>query len=88
MPQRGPGFSTQEVEVLLESVARYLPIGGTEWDAVLSEHETRFPTAGRTKDGLKRKFTGLYGTRIPTGDPHIPCDVRRAKELYEEGAGT
>jgi hypothetical protein len=32
-------------------------------------------------DGLKRKFNELHIKRIPTGDPHCPPAVRRAKQL-------
>lgn len=84
MPRRGAGFCRDEVDRLLTSIEEILPIGGTEWDAVLASHELYYPDAGRTRDGLKRKFYQLYGLRIPTGDPHIPPEVLRAKRLYEE----
>ena len=84
MPKRGIGFTVQEVDVLLTAIERFLPIGPYEWDRVLAEHESHFPEAGRTKESLKRKFTMLYKTRHPTGDPDIPEDVLRAKRVYEE----
>jgi hypothetical protein len=84
MPRRGAGFRRDEVDRLLTSIEEILPIGGTEWDAVLASHELYYPDAARTRDGLKRKFALLYSTRMPTGDPHIPPEVLRAKRLYEE----
>ena len=84
MPKRCIGFTVQEVDVLLTAIERFLPIGPYEWDRVLAEHESHFPEAGRTKESLKRKFTMLYKTRHPTGDPDIPEDVLRAKRVYEE----
>ena len=84
MPRRGPGFNRDEIERLLTSIESILPIGGYEWDAVVAQHELYFPDCGRSKDALKRKFSALYGTRIPTGDPTIPPDVLRAKRAYEE----
>lgn len=84
MPKRGAGFNPREVKVLLDSIGKYLPIGGTEWEAVFSEHVGHFPDTNRTKEGLKRKFQQLYTTRMPTGDPNISWDVLLAKQLYEE----
>jgi hypothetical protein len=73
-----------EVERLLTSIERILLIGPYEWDEVVSQHEMYFPDLDRSKDALKRKFSSLYSTRIPTGDPTIPPDVLRAKRAYEE----
>ena len=81
---RGLGFSTDETKALLRSIEKYLPIGGLEWDTVVSEHEVLFPVEQRTKEALKRKFAALHNKRIPTGDPHIPDSVRYAKRLIEE----
>jgi hypothetical protein len=81
---RGLGFSSDETKALLRSIEKYLPIGGLEWDTVVSEHEGLFPVEQRTKEALKRKFAALHNKRIPTGDPHIPESVRYAKRLIEE----
>ena len=35
-------------------------------------------------DSLRRKFAALYRKPIPTGDPHIPVDVLRAKRIRGE----
>jgi hypothetical protein len=78
------GFSTNETKALLRSIEKYLPIGGLEWDTVVSEHEGLFPLEQRTKVALKRKFAALHNKRIPTGDPHIPDTVCFAKRLIEE----
>lgn len=84
-PRRGLGFTPHEVQVLLTSIEKILPIGMIEWDAVLFEHERQFPEgACRTREGLKRKFASLYKLQMPTGDPNIPPDVLRAKKLYQE----
>ena len=37
----------------------------------------------RNKESLKRKFRTLFITKIPTGDPNCPPEIRRAKNLYE-----
>ncbi|KAG9404772.1 hypothetical protein AC1031_004977 [Aphanomyces cochlioides] len=58
-----------------------LPLCTTEWESVLGLHELRYPGQGRTVDSIKRKFSSLYRRQIPTGDPHIPPEVRKAKSI-------
>ena len=84
MPRRGPGFMRDEVERLLTSIERLLPMGPYEWDEVVSQHEMYFPDLDRSRDALKRKFSSLYSTCLPTGGATIPPDVLRAKRAYEE----
>ena len=40
----------------------------------------------RNVNSLKRTFSGLYRDPIPTGDPHIPAGVQRAKHIRAEMA--
>ncbi len=44
-------------------------------------HRRNFPIEDRTRESLKRKFQELYRSKIPTGDPSMPNDVRRAKMI-------
>jgi hypothetical protein len=37
----------------------------------------------RSKEALQQKFNKLRNTKIPTGDPHCPSDVRFAKRLAQ-----
>lgn len=53
----------------------------TQWESVVEVHSARYPDKGRTVDGLKRKFKELHIKRVPTGDPHCPPVVCRAKQL-------
>ena len=71
------------MKALLRSIEKYLPIGGLEWDTVVSEHKGLFPLEQRTKEALKRKFAALHNKRMGTGDPHIPDSVRYAKRIIE-----
>lgn len=84
MPKRGVGFNANEISILLDAVEEYLPIGQNDWEMVERMHSCYYPQSGRTKESLKRKFIQLYLTKIPTGDPKCPDDVRRAKHLLEE----
>ena len=84
MPKRGIGFNANEISILLDAVEEYLPIGQNDWEMVERMHGRYFPQAGRTRESLKRKFIQLYGTKIPTGDPKCPDDIKRAKYLFEE----
>jgi hypothetical protein len=78
---RGANFSREELDSFLDSVEDILPLSTTQWESVLEIHSARYPDKGRTVDSLKRKFKELHIKRIPTGDPHCPPAVRRAKQL-------
>lgn len=47
----------------------------------MRKHQAQFPQQDRTVDSLKRKFAVLHRKRIPTGDPAMPEDTRRAKHI-------
>ena len=66
---------------LLASIRSHLPISGDEWRAVQQEHLTAYPDADRTVDSLRRKFSSLHRSRVPTGDPNCPAEVREAKRI-------
>jgi hypothetical protein len=72
---RGVNFSREELDSFLDSVEDILPLSTTQWESVVETHSARYP------DSLKRKFKELHIKRIPTGDPHCPPAVRRAKQL-------
>ena len=78
---RGANFSREELDSFLDSVEEILPLSTTQWESVVEIHSARYPDKGRTVDSLKRKFKELHIKRIPTGDPHCPPAVRRAKHL-------
>jgi hypothetical protein len=42
---------------------------------------TFHPDQNHTGDQLKKKFNKLSKTRMGTGDPTMPYDVRKAKEI-------
>jgi hypothetical protein len=83
-PRRGAGFGRDEVSCFLDAIEKHLPISPNEWDMVEIHHAKYYPDSARTKDSLKRKFLTLHRTKIPTGDPNCPIEVRRAKRIYEE----
>jgi hypothetical protein len=78
---RGAIFLREELDSFLDSVEEILPLSTTQWESVVEIHSSRYPDKGRTVDSLKRKFKELHIKRIPTGDPHCPPAVRRAKHL-------
>ncbi len=79
--KRGSGYSQVEINSLFDLLEMHLPISSMEWERVEALHEINFPAEDRTRESLKRKFQDLYCTKIPTGNPFIPNDVRRAKEI-------
>jgi hypothetical protein len=44
----------------------------------------RFPNTDHDIDGLRRKFNTLASKKIPTGDPFIPPDVKKAKKIRND----
>lgn len=78
---RGAGFSQPEVEVLLNVLENELPLCQEEWQVVFEKHRKSFPKANRTLDSLKRKFNALARVKMPTGDPNMPADVKKAKRI-------
>ena len=78
---RGSNFSREELDSFLDTVEGILPMSTTQWESVVEVHSARYPDKGRTVDGLKRKLKELHIKRVPTGDPHCPPAVRRAKQL-------
>jgi hypothetical protein len=82
--KRGVGFSQKELDSLLDAIEEILPIGSQEWEAVERQHRSMYPESDRNQEALKRKFGKLYLKKIPTGDPHCPPEVIRAKRIYDE----
>lgn len=68
-----------EVDSLLKKLQEIQLIGSEEWEMVTEEHNRIFPLSNRKIDSLRRKFTMLQRKKIPTGDPRMPPDERRAK---------
>lgn len=81
---KGPNFSIQETNLLLDCVEDILPMGGDQWERLAMDYKRRAgPHATvRDADGLKLKFKRLRLTKKPTGDPNCPPEVRRAKSLF------
>ena len=69
---------------MLESIRSVLSIGGTEWGTVENLHLQEWPEIKRSKDSLRRKFSSLYRTKMPTGNPACPPLVRLAKQVQGE----
>ena len=62
--RRGPTYSTQEVDHLLEALREHLPIGPEEWDVVASEHIRTWGENGRDTTSLRRKFNQLVNQKM------------------------
>jgi len=78
---RGTGaknYCPEEDATLVDLAQKILPIGADEWEEVAILFNTRHET-GRTSDSLRKRFTKLFTTKKPTGDPDCPPVVRAAK---------
>jgi hypothetical protein len=74
-------FTTEEKLFFLNIMKDILPTDGNEWDEVLHRHNEKFASMNRDVPKLRRKFAALYRVKIPSGDPHMPDDVRLAKHV-------
>ena len=77
---RGLGYTDIELQALLDIVEEVLPRSPNEWEEVSRRHIENYP--GRTLDSIRRKFNALANHKKPTGDPHCPPTVRRAKRIF------
>jgi hypothetical protein len=84
MGKRGTAISQNEMSHILDVIEDILPIGGAEWELVERRHNAAFPDKMRNKDTIKKKFNTLKDTQPSTGDPHIPEDVQRAKDIFQD----
>jgi hypothetical protein len=58
-----------------------LPFGDAEWQVVVNLHNNNLGLTC-SKEALQQKFNKLQNTKIPTGDPHCPSDVRFAPRKW------
>ena len=77
----GSGIHCKEIDYLLDLIEKIQPLCRDEWEMVAAEHKKEFGDKQRTTDSLKKKFASLYRRKMPTDDPRMPEDVRRAKHL-------
>ena len=75
---RGSGFTSAETEAMLGTVERLLPLFLNEWKAVLAEHNKLFRDQMRNVDSLKRNFATSHRKKMPTEDPLMREEVRKA----------
>jgi hypothetical protein len=85
---KGCNFDDEEVFNFLEHVEKEQPLSLTEWGVVAAKHAVRFGARERDGESLRRKFNLLANKRMPTGDPNIPWDVKEAKRIRWQMAGT
>jgi hypothetical protein len=63
-------------------VEAIIPIGNPDWEKILNDHASHYPTKDCTTESLKWKFQELARTKITTGDPNMPHHIRKAKHIY------
>ena len=81
--KRGPTYSTEEVEYLLELVEEIVPISQMDWEQLAVRHNEVWTTQ-REYEGLRRKYKSLAESRMPTGDPNCPPLTMKAKATQQE----
>jgi len=71
----------KELKSLFDTMEKVLPIGLREWEVVLEQHNKIWSAKEREVRGLRQKFNRLNASKLPTGDPNCPWDVKWAKQL-------
>ncbi len=80
--KRGYRFALSKIDSLLKVIKAIIPIGNSDWDKILNDHASRYPTKDCTAKSLKRKFQELARAKIPTGDPNMPPHICKTKHIY------
>ena len=75
-------YSKAETNFALDCIEQIVPIGSEEWNQVVLLHATKYEKQKRNLQSIRRKFRDLYRMKIPTGNPHCPPEVRRAKRIH------
>ena len=69
---------------------KVLPRGANEWERVTNNYNVSRllgqlrSRPERDQDSCKAKYKTLKNVKKPTGDPHIPSNVKRTKEIQKE----
>ena len=81
--KKGMNFTRAETMCFLDLIeaADKFPLCMTAWDEIAEKHSEFFPLTERDGEGLRRKFNSLANKKMPTGDPRIPPEVKKAKDL-------
>ena len=79
--RRGSGFSQGELANLRDFLQENLPLGKDEWEKLSRWHQSTYPAQRRNADSLRRKFSAVCRTTVPTGAPTIPDDVLKTKQI-------
>lgn len=77
----GPRFTQLDVDSLLDVLKAHLPLCKDEWDYVMRKHNNAFRTNNCNINSIRQNSASLHRKEMPTGDPSMPSDVRRAKQI-------
>ncbi|KAI0635273.1 hypothetical protein C8Q77DRAFT_1054865 [Trametes polyzona] len=86
-PQGAAGFSTDDVQTLLELIDAHKPYGQNGWNRVCDAYNQYAVKNARPKrdvHALRQKYYRLVNTQKPTGDPNCPDTVRMAKRIDQD----
>ena len=79
--QRGGNYSKQEKNILLDIIEKHLPVGNAMWDVVYNDFERSMPGTTRDVKSIRECYRRMINSKMPTGDPRCPTDIRRAKRI-------
>jgi hypothetical protein len=78
-------YKKNEIDILLDAIKKNVPIGQIAWQTVMHYFNARVPPdRERDERSLRNKFNAMVNMKAPTGDPNIPNNILRAKQLSEK----
>lgn len=75
---RGQGYSKGELQAFLDIIEEVKSSSPNKWEEMTQCQVQNYP--GQTI--IQGKFATLYNNKKPTGDPHYPYNVHRAKQIF------
>jgi hypothetical protein len=70
---------------LLDICESMYPSNNMEWKNVAAKYNKESDDSVIRNDiNLRKKFTDMARTKMPTGDPHMPDEIQRSKKIYQE----
>eukprot|EP00957_Ditylum_brightwellii_P120628 9202109-Ditylum_brightwellii.AAC.1 len=81
---RGKGFCASEEKHMVDCIRLIKPCNITQWERVLTLHNTEFAEKDQDITSLRRKFAAMHCKHPGTGNPNIPDVIQDAKIAWYE----
>eukprot|EP00957_Ditylum_brightwellii_P204305 15338600-Ditylum_brightwellii.AAC.1 len=80
--RRGTLYTAINKRYLVTNIRLVKPISKGGWERVHFMHHTMYSNKNQTVESLRKCFANLHHTKVPSGDPSMPIEVREAKMAW------